>query len=182
MRRRAGLSMTEERLTIRRGRPDDADLVVGFLRHLAAHDGEADTCRMTAADVRRWGFSVESRFEILIASLAEVPAGMVLFYPIFSTWDAKPSLFVNDIYVTDAARGKGIGRRLLAEVAALALERGCGRVEWHVLHEAAAITFYEAMGARRADEFRTYRLVGDPLTQLARCVGERRVSGHSDGD
>lgn len=173
--------MTEERLTIRRGRTDDADLIVGLLRDLAAHGGEADACRMTAADVRRWGFGAESRFEILIASLGEVPAGMALFYPIFSTWDAKPGLFVNDLYVTDAARGKGIGRCLLAEVAALALERGCGRVEWHVLREAAAITFYEAMGARRADEFQTYRLVGDPLAQLARCAGERRVSGDSDG-
>jgi GNAT superfamily N-acetyltransferase len=106
---------------------------------------------------------------------------MVLFYPIFSTWDAKPGLFVNDLDVIDAARGKGIGRRLLAEVAALALERGCSRVEWHVLHEAASITFYGAMGARRADEFQTYRLVGDPLVLLARYAGKMRVSGHSDG-
>ena len=137
---------------------------------------------MTAADVRRWGIGVEARFGMPIAILADAPAGMVLFYPAFSTWDAKSGRFVNDLSVPDAARGRGIGRQLLAELAALALERGCGRVEWHVLHEATAITFYDPMGARRAGEFQTYRLAGDPPAQLAWHAGEARISGHPDGN
>jgi len=166
---------------IREGRADEADMVVEFLRDLAAHDGTAETCRMTAADVRRWGFGPDRPFEILIAELTDRPAGMILFYPTFSTWDAKPGILVNDLYVTDWGRGKGVGRRLLAEVAALAVERQCGRVEWHVLHQADAVTFYDAMGGRKADEFQTYRLAGDALRQLAEHAGLSRAAVYGEG-
>ncbi|MEX0808941.1 MAG: GNAT family N-acetyltransferase [Dongiaceae bacterium] len=174
--------MTDEKLTIRGGRADDADMVMGFLRDLAALDGEADICRMTAADVRRWGFGPDRRFEILVAELADGPAGMILFYSTFSTWDAKPGILVNDLYVTDWARGRGIGRRHLAEVAALAVERQWGRVEWHVLHQADAVTFYDAMGGRKADEFQTYRLTGDALLRLAEHARSSQAAGQGEGE
>ncbi|MEX1107945.1 MAG: GNAT family N-acetyltransferase [Dongiaceae bacterium] len=174
--------MTEEKSMIRWCRADEADMVVGFLRDLAAHDGEAETCRMTAADVRRWGFGPDRRFEILIAELTGRPAGMILFYATFSTWDAKPGIFVNDLYVTDWARGRGVGRRLLAEVAALAVGRHCGRVEWHVLHQADAVTFYDVMGGRKADEFQTYRLAGDSMRRLAKHAGSSHAARQGEGE
>lgn len=172
--------MRNEKLTIRECRADEAVMVVEFLRDLAAHDGTAGTCRMTAAAVRRWGFGPDRRFEILIAELSDRPAGMILFYPTFSTWDGKPGILVNDLYVTDWGRGKGVGRRLLAEVAALAVERQCGRVEWNVLHQADAVTFYDAMGGRKADEFQTYRLAGDALHRLAEHAGS--LCGAAQGE
>jgi GNAT superfamily N-acetyltransferase len=163
--------MTDEQVEIRFGTVEDSALVARFLRELAAHDGDAAICRMTEADVRRWGFGPDRRFEILLAELAGRPVGMALFYPIFSTWDALPGLFLNDLYVAEAGRGRGIGRRLMAEMAALALARGCGRLEWQVLHHAGAITFYEAMGARRVDEFLIYRIAGPALERLAGAAG-----------
>ena len=163
--------MSKSTISIRFGCPDDAALIAQFLCDLAAHDGEAETCKMTASGVLKWGFGADRRFEVLIASDVGQPVGMALIFPIFSTWDAKPGLFVNDLYVADSGRGKGIGRRLLAEVAALALRRGCGRVEWHVLHHADAVTFYEAMGGKKVEEFLSYRLADDRLTQLAQWAG-----------
>ena len=166
-RQRPGSVMTQDRVDIRFGTAADCALVAHYLRELAAHDGDPGICRMTEADVRHWGFGDDRRFEILIAETAGEPLGMALFYPIFSTWDALPGLFLNDLYVADAGRGKGIGRRLMAELSALALARGCGRLEWQVLQQAGAITFYEAMGARRVDEFLIYRLAGPALARLA---------------
>ena len=166
-RQRPGSVMTQDRVDIRFGTAADCALVAHYLRELAAHDGDPGICRMTEADVRQWGFGDDRRFEILIAETAGEPLGMALFYPIFSTWDALPGLFLNDLYVADAGRGKGIGRRLMAELSALALARGCGRLEWQVLQQAGAITFYEAMGARRVDEFLIYRLAGSALERLA---------------
>ncbi len=160
-------AMTHDPVEIRFGNADDCALVAHFLRELAAHDGDPGICRMTEADVRRWGFGGDRRFEFLIAEIAGRPVGLALFYSIFSTWDALPGLFLNDLDVADAGRGRGIGWRLMAELSALALARGCGRLEWQVLHHAGAITFYEAMGARRVDEFLIYRLAGPALERLA---------------
>jgi GNAT superfamily N-acetyltransferase len=171
--------MESTTIDIRFGGVADCALVARYLRDLAAHDGEAETCKMTEADVRRWGFGPDRRFETLIAERAGRPVGMALFYPIFSTWDALPGLFLNDLYVADEGRGHGIGRRLMAELSRLALARGCGRLEWHVLQHAGAITFYEAMGARRIEEFLTYRLAGEALVRLAEKAGPRPIAGEA---
>lgn len=166
-------------VTLRFADEADSALIARFLRELAAHDGDADTCRMTEDDVRRWGYGSDRRFETILAELDGEPVGMALFYPIFSTWDALPGLFLNDLYVAEKGRGRGIGRRLMAELSALALARGCGRLEWQVLHHADAITFYRSIGARHVDEFLIYRLAGASLNDMASKATGRIGNGPS---
>jgi GNAT superfamily N-acetyltransferase len=173
--------MTDEKPRIRWAGAGDAPLIAGFLCELAAHDGEAAICRMTAADVRHWGFGIDSRFEILIVMFGEEPVGMTLFCPIFSTWDANPGLFVDDFYVAAQARDKGVDRHLFAAVAAPALERGCGRFEWNVLHRVDAVTFYEAMGGRKVEKFATYRPAGEPLQEIVRYAAEPEAGPQEGG-
>jgi GNAT superfamily N-acetyltransferase len=159
--------MSSQKISIRAGRSGDAETIARFLRELGEHDGPAPRCRITQADVLRFGFGERPCFETLIAERADEPVGLALFYPIFSTWDIGPGLFVNDFYVSEHCRGMGIGRVLLSEVARIALARGCTRVEWHVLIDAGAHGFYRTLGARRIEEFQIYRLADDGLARLA---------------
>lgn len=98
--------------------------------------------------------------------------GFALFFHNFSTWEGKPGIYLEDLFVRPAARGRGYGRALLARLAAVALERGCARLEWSVLDwNAAAIGFYRALGAVPMEEWTTYRLSGEALVRLGRGEG-----------
>ena len=105
--------------------------------------------------------------EAVIARLDDVPVGFALFFGRFSTWLGKPGLWLEDLYVDPAARGRGVGGALLRHLAALAVERGCGRLEWQVLDwNEPAIGFYRALGAEPLADWTVFRLAGEPLRRL----------------
>ena len=110
--------------------------------------------------------------EVVIASFDGEPAGFALFFHNFSTFLGKPGVYLEDLFVIPKLRGRGIGRLLLSFLARLAVERGCGRLEWWVLDSnEPAIRFYERLGAKPMDEWTVFRVAGDTLVQLAKGRG-----------
>ena len=104
----------------------------------------------------------------VIAEEDGAPVGFALFFHNFSTWEGKPGVYLEDLYVTPEARGKGVGKRLLAHLAKIAVERDCARLEWSVLDwNDPAISFYRLLGAVPMDEWTVTRVTGDALAKLA---------------
>src|SRR5207237_9398373 len=110
-------------ITIRFATANDAGLLLHFVRELATFEKAADSVVATEDDLRRHGFGPERHFEALIASLGGEPVGLALFLPDFSTWRGRPGIFLEDLFVREAARGEGVGRALIARLASIALER-----------------------------------------------------------
>lgn len=130
----------------------------------------------TEASLQQWLFGPRPAAEVLLAELDGAPAGFALFFHNFSTFLGRPGIYLEDLYVRPEHRGQGVGRRLLAELAHLAVTRGCGRLEWAVLDwNESAIGFYRALGAVPQDEWTVFRMTGEALTALAdRADGEDR--------
>ncbi len=156
--------MTAVRL--RQPRPDDLAFVFDCLRRLAHEVGEGDHFVSSLEDVRRDAFGERPHYEILIGEWQERPAGLVTFFPIYSTYKGRPALYVDNLFVHDWARRARLGRRLMARVCALAEERGCCRVELKMLSGNPAHHFYEALGMKESEE-RHYRIEGSALGRLA---------------
>jgi GNAT superfamily N-acetyltransferase len=157
-----------DRVTIRTATEADTALVLGFIRDLARYERLEQRVVATEDDLRRWLFGERPCAEVLIASEGDEPAGFALFFPNFSTFLGRPGIYLEDLYVREASRGRGIGRRLLEELARIAVERGWGRVEWAVLDwNRSAIGFYERLGAMMLNDWRICRLTGDALARLA---------------
>ena len=159
----------EAMIRIRPAVAEDAELLLSFVRELAEYERLAHEVVATADDLSGALFGAQPCAHALIASCDEKPAGFALYFYNFSTFLGRPGLYLEDLYVRPAARGRGIGRRLLAHLAQVALERGCGRLEWAVLDwNAPSIRFYRSLGAEPMQEWTTYRLTGAALTRLAR--------------
>lgn len=155
-------------LTIRPARREDAPTVLAFIQELAEYERLRDQCVAELAQVERTLFGNRPAAEVIIAELGGRPVGFALFFHNYSTFLAQPGIYLEDLYVRPDARGHGVGRRLLGELARLALARGCGRLEWAVLEwNEPAIGFYRSLGAREQSDWRTYRVVGDDLARLA---------------
>lgn len=153
--------------TIRWATPDDAAVIHGFIVELAAYERAPDAVESTSEVIRGQLASPAPPFECLIAEDEGAPAGFALFFTNYSTWRGRTGIYIEDIYVPPRARGRGIGFALFRAVGRLAHERGAGRVEWSVLDwNAAAIAFYERLGAERLGEWTTYRLSGPALAAL----------------
>lgn len=113
-------------------------------------------------------FGTHPAAEVLLAWVGPDCAGIALFFASYSTFLAQPGIYLEDLFVKPEFRGRGAGTALLAKLAALGLERGCGRLEWEVLDwNAPSIAFYKSLGAREMDEWTRYRLTGEPLKALA---------------
>ena len=113
-------------------------------------------------------FGEKPSAEALLAFEGDVPVGFAVFFHNFSTWLGKPGLYLEDLFVKPEARGRGYGRALLIELARIARERGCGRMEWAVLDwNEPAIQFYRKLGAKPMDEWTVFRLTGEGIAQLA---------------
>ena len=154
-------------LAIRPATRDDVPVILRFVRELAAFEREPDAVEATEAMLDRALFD-ERAAEAMIAERDGVPVGFALFFHNFSTWTGKKGLYLEDLYVTPEARGSGVGTALLRHLAALAIERDCGRFEWSVLDwNQPAIDFYTAMGAEMMAEWRIERVAGKALVRLA---------------
>lgn len=124
---------------------------------------------MTAADIRASLFGEQPQAEVLIAEVGDDAAGFALFFHNYSTFLGRRGLYLEDLFVFPAHRGRGVGRALMVRLAQVAIERNCGRFEWWVLDwNEPAIRFYESLGARAMSDWTVYRLTGEPLARLAR--------------
>lgn len=158
-------------MTVRPAGPDDVDLLLGLIRGLADYERLSDTLAVSREDLREHLFGPRPYAEALIAEIDGEPAGYALFFHTYSTFLGRPGLYLEDLFVLPAHRAHGLGRLLLARVAAVAAARGCPRLEWAVLDwNGPAIDFYERLGARRNDPWLTYRLDGEALRRLADSI------------
>ncbi len=147
---------------------DDVPLILRFIRELAAYEKLAHEVVATEENLRATMFGVRPYAEALIARAGEEPIGFALFFHNYSTFLGRPGLYVEDVYVLPAWRGRGVGRRFFAALARLAVERGCGRLEWWVLDwNESAIRFYRSLGAQAMSEWTVQRLTGAALQRLA---------------
>lgn len=160
-------------VTIRPAVEEDCTTILRFVRELAEFEREADAVKATEEDFRRDGWGPQPVFEALIAELDGAPVGFALAFRNFSTWEGRPGLYVEDLYVTPDARRYGVGRKLLAAVAKSAVERGYRRVDLSVLDWNPARGFYDRVGFRQMREWLPYRLTGEALSNLAAEDGAR---------
>ena len=154
--------------TVRPATVADVPLILTFIRALAEYERLLDQVVATEDGLREALFGPRPYAEVVIAEEPDRPLGFALFFHTFSTFLGQPGLYLEDLFVIPEARGRGVGKALLAQLARLALERGCGRVEWAVLDwNLPAIRFYDSLGARPNEEWTVYRLTGAPLAALA---------------
>ena len=143
-------------------------LIHAFIRELAEYERLLHEVVATEDELRRTLFGPRPAAEILIAYDGAEPVGFALFFQTYSTFLAKPGLYLEDLFVRPSARGKGIGRKLLTYLARLAVERNYGRLEWRVLDwNETAIRFYRSIGAQPLDDWTVFRVTGDALRALA---------------
>ena len=153
---------------IRPATPADVPTILSLVRELAAFEREPDAVEATEPMLAQALFGERPAAEAVIAEEVGMPLGFALFFHNFSTWTGRRGLYLEDLYVTPPARGRGVGKALLRHLAGLAVERGCARFEWSVLDwNADAIAFYRAMGARGMEEWTVQRIEGAALARLA---------------
>jgi GNAT superfamily N-acetyltransferase len=153
---------------IRPATPADVPVIAQLIRGLAEYERLADKCVLKEADLHRHLFGTPKYAEVLLAEDDGTVVGFALFFHNYSTFRAKPGVYLEDLFVVPEARGKGHGKALLRELARLALARDCARVEWSVLNwNEPSIAFYQSLGANPMDEWSVYRLTDEPLRKLA---------------
>jgi GNAT superfamily N-acetyltransferase len=167
--------------SIRAARPEDVETLVSLVRELAVYEKLEQRVSATSADFLRHLFGGTPAAEAVIALEGGEAVGFALWFTTFSTFRGQPGLYLEDIFVKPAHRGRGIGKALLATIARQAIERGYGRVEWSVLNwNTPAIGFYRSLGARPMDAWTVYRIDDEALQRLATVAPVSSLSG-SDG-
>ncbi len=147
---------------------DDLSLLVDLVGELADYEKRRHEVLLDVADLREALFGPRRLCDALIARVDGQPAGFAIWFFSFSTFRGRPNLYIEDIYVRPAFRRLAIGRALLGRLAGVAVERGCGRLEWSVLAwNEPAIAFYHALGAQRVPDWQVYQLSGADLRRLA---------------
>ncbi len=159
-------------LSIRPATRDDVPLILSLIRELAAYEKAPQDARATADDLDRnlfgEGYGRGPTAECLIGLIDGVPQGFALFFSNFSTWVGRSGIYLEDLFVRPAARGSGLGKALLREIAGIAVARDCGRMEWSVLDwNAPAIGFYKSLGAVAMEEWTVYRMTEGAIRILA---------------
>ena len=153
---------------IRTATPDDVETIAELIRALAQYERLSHEANFDVEDLRGALFGERRYAEVLLAEAEGGVVGFALFFHNFSTFLAKPGIYLEDLFVKPEHRGGGHGRELLASLARLAVERGCGRLEWSVLDwNEPSIAFYRSLGAQPMGDWTTYRLTGDALATLA---------------
>ncbi|MBK7977419.1 MAG: GNAT family N-acetyltransferase [Deltaproteobacteria bacterium] len=155
-------------ISIRPSNPADVELILGFIGKLAEYEKLSHEVVATPERLRRALFGGQRYAECVIAELDAAPVGFALFFHTFSTFLAQPGIYLEDLFVLPEARQNGVGKALLQHLAALAVERGCGRFEWAVLDwNEPAIRFYRSQGSRALEEWTVHRVSGEALPALA---------------
>ena len=167
-------------LRIRTATLADVPIILRLIRGLAEYERLLDECVATEEQLHETLFGAHPQAEVVIAEWGGEPAGFALFFHNYSTWEARRGLYLEDLFVRPAFRGRGLGRLLLEHLARVAVARGCGRFEWSVLDwNEPAIGFYRALGARPMSDWTVMRMDGDALRTLAaeRGAGARNLGG-----
>ena len=155
-------------LTIRQALVDDASTILRFVTELAIYEKAEQEVLATEQTIKETIFASHGHVNALICELNGEPIGMAIYFFNYSTWLAKPGLYLEDLYVTEAKRGLGAGKLLLKQLAAIAVNQGCGRFEWSCLDwNTPARDFYESIGAVEQTEWVGYRMSGQILFDFA---------------
>jgi GNAT superfamily N-acetyltransferase len=167
--------MTANELDLRPAIPADISQILAFIRELAEYERAPERAVATPEDIARYVFGEQPLAFVVMAEWAGEPAGFALWFYNFSTWEGRPGLYLEDLFVRPSFRGKGIGKALLKHLAAVALQKGCTRYVWQVLDwNTPSLDFYQAMGARVLKEWLTCRVEGEALRCLAEGAPEAR--------
>lgn len=162
---------SEQDLKINPATPADVPTIVALITALAEYERLAHEVVADDAAIHRTLFGDKPVAEAVIARVGGVSVGFAVFFHNYSTFLGRPGLYLEDLFVLPEHRGRGFGRALLAHLARVAVERGCGRMEWSVLKwNAPAIGFYESLGATPMNEWTVYRLTGEALARTASRV------------
>ena len=168
-------------MTIQFAAEEDTGLILRFIKELADYEGMLSEVEATEPLLREWIFE-KKKAEVLIGLEGGEPVGFALFFHNFSTFLGRAGIYLEDLYVRPEYRGKGCGTAFLKRLAELAVERGCGRLEWWCLDwNKPSIEFYRAMGAVPMDDWTVYRITGDQLKNLSGHAGNSERS-ESDGE
>ena len=155
-------------LVLRPATAADAGLILRFIIELAVYEKEPGAVVTDQDGIAASLFGQGATARALIAELDGEPVGYAVWFASYSTWLGRNGLYLEDLYVTPEMRGRGVGKAILRQLAALAVAQGCGRMEWSVLDwNAPAIAFYESVGARPQSEWTVFRLTGDALSTFA---------------
>src|SRR6516164_9440118 len=156
---------------IRPARVDDMPIILQLIRDLATYERAPDEVVANEEQLIGVLFGERPVAEVLLAFEEESPVGFAVYFYNFSTWLGRPGLYLEDLFVRPENRGKGYGRALLVELAKIARDRGCGRMEWAVLDwNEPAIKFYRTLGAKPMDEWTVFRLTRDGIEKLANAA------------
>jgi GNAT superfamily N-acetyltransferase len=154
---------------IRPARIEDVPIILELIRDLATYERAPDEVTATEEQLVDVLFGEKPVAEVLLAFEGKSPVGFAVFFYNFSTWLGRPGLYLEDLFVKPEKRGKGYGRALLVDLAKIARDRGCGRMEWAVLNwNDPAIQFYRKLGAKPLDEWTVFRLTRDGIAELAK--------------
>jgi GNAT superfamily N-acetyltransferase len=163
---------TPNELMIRAAHVEDVPVILQLIRDLATYERAPNEVTATEEQLTAVLFGERASAEVLLAFEGTAPVGFAVFFHNFSTWLGRPGLYLEDLFVKPEKRGKGYGRALLIELAKIARERECGRMEWAVLNwNEPAIKFYRALGAKPMDEWTVFRLTRDGIASLADSGG-----------
>jgi len=155
-------------LNLRKAAPDDIPLILSFIRELAEYERAPNAVSCTETDLRRDGFGPSPKFRVIIAEWNGEPAGMAFFFYNYSTWQGRPGIFIEDLFVRPQFRGKSIGRALMARLAKTAIAEQCYGVRWEVLDwNKPAIDVYQHLGSKFREGWRIMQLTGRELNELA---------------
>lgn len=155
-------------LSIRSAAAADLPLIAQFIRDLADYEKLTHEVRFDEAKLGEKLFGPRPYAEVAIGEINGIPQGFALFFHNFSTFEGKPGIYLEDLFVRPDARGSGLGKAMLAHLAKLCTERDCARLEWSVLDwNDPAIGFYKGLGAKLMDEWTVMRVDGDALARLA---------------
>ena len=155
-------------LAIRPATAADVPLILSFVRELAEYERAPEAAVAKHEDLLRDGFGAEPKFRVVIAEWERRPAGFALFFYNYSTWQGRPGLYLEDLFVRPEFRGRGIGKALLVHLAQIAVRENCGRFVWAVLDwNQRSIDFYKSLGAVVMKEWLTMRVEGEALQKLA---------------
>lgn len=155
-------------LEIRWARPGDEATVLALVRALAAYEREPDAVQATEASLTETLFAPNAQVFAFLAEADGAPVGLALWFQTYSTWTGRPTLYLEDLFVAESARGRNVARALMRRLAQEALARGCARIDWAVLDwNVDAMAFYERIGARRQTGWQPWRLTGPALDALA---------------